>query len=52
MQVNYGQWIYDQFFGGAPTEITLNLNFKEVLLRDRKQIEQSAAGGGRSGDGG
>ena len=54
MQVNYGHnGFMTSFSGGAPTEITLNLNFKEVLLRDRKQIEKSGGGGGgRSGDGG
>ena len=54
MQVNYGHnGFMTSFAGGAPTEITLNLNFKEVLLRDRKQIEKSGGGGGgRSGDGG
>lgn len=40
MQVSYGHnGFMTSFEGGAPTEITLSLNFKEVLLRDRKQIK-------------
>ena len=47
MQVNYGHnGFMTSFEGGAPTEITLNLNFKEVLLRDRKQIKPYGGGGG------
>ena len=47
MQVNYGHnGFMTSFEGGAPTEITLNLNFKEVLLRDRKQIRPYGGGGG------
>ena len=40
MQVSYGHnGFMTSFEGGAPTEITVSLNFKEVLLRDRKQIK-------------
>ena len=50
MQVNYGHnGFMTSFEGGAPTEITLNLNFKEVLLRDRKQIKPYGGGGGGGG---
>ena len=40
MQVSYGHnGFMTSFGGGAPTEITVSLNFKEVLLRDRQQIK-------------
>tara|TARA_Y100000004_G_C8938234_1_gene423025 strand:- start:338 stop:1504 length:1167 start_codon:yes stop_codon:yes gene_type:complete len=53
MQVNYGHnGFMTSFEGGAPTEITLNLNFKEVLLRDRKQIKPYGGGGGGGGQAG
>jgi len=40
MKVDYGHnGFMTSFEGGAPTEITLSLMFKEILLRDRKDIK-------------
>ena len=50
MQVSYGHnGFMTSFEGGAPTEITVSLNFKEVLLRDRKQINPYGGGGAVAG---
>jgi len=40
MKVDYGHnGFMTSFEGGAPTEVTLSLMFKEILLRDRKDIK-------------
>lgn len=47
MKVDYGHnGFMTSFEGGAPTEITVSLMFKETILRDRKQINPYATGGG------